>query len=361
MKDVPGKIPFAPIVLLFKMVYKNGGVSFGRIPMLLIYVFRYVLLEPFRLAEIILYHKKIESHVLSEPPIFILGHWRSGTSFFQSLICQDTRMTSSTIFRSLFPDNFYLTESWLKPILTSICKFFNVPYSIQRVPMDLDLPAEVDMTLCSLCSERSYTWGQLFPRRFEKWVDELLILKNKNTADEWLHDYDYFIRKLSYRSKGKRVVVKSPGDTARIGHLLRHYPKASFIYIHRDPFSVFHSNLYFWRILQQQNSLQTISNTEVQDLIVNSYRKIMRSYLNQRDLVPISQLIELRFEEIIKDPLKELSRTYSALNIGTMPEKEITALLLKHQSQKYASYSITAELRDRLNREWDFVFEEWPA
>ena len=86
MKGLPGKIPFAPIGLLFKMIYKNGGISVGRIPMLVIYVFRYVLLEPFRLAEIMLYHKSIESHVLSEPPIFILGHWRSGTSFFQSLV-----------------------------------------------------------------------------------------------------------------------------------------------------------------------------------------------------------------------------------------------------------------------------------
>ena len=104
-----------------------------------------------------------------------------------------------------------------------------------------------------------------------------------------------------------------------------------------------------------------MSNAEIQDLIVNSYRKIMLSYLNQRDLVPTSQLIELRFEEIIKDPVKEISKTYSALGLGTVPEKEIAALLLKQQSLKYATYSITAELRERLKREWDFAFEKWPA
>jgi omega-hydroxy-beta-dihydromenaquinone-9 sulfotransferase len=359
MHRLPVQVPFAPVILLLVMVFKNGGASFSRVPLLLVYMLRFLLLEPFRLVELLVYHKKIKSHVLSKPPIFILGYWRSGTSFLQGLLCQDPTTTSSTIFRSLFPDNFYLTESWLKPVLISICKLFRLPYAIQRTQLDLDLNAEADMALCSLSSERSYTWGQLFPKRFHQWVEDLILLNDERAAEEWLQDYDYFIRKLSFRSKGKRVVVKSPGDTGRVRYLLKRYPDATFIYIHRDPIAVFHSNLFFWKVLLQQNSLQNISDAAVQNLVVQSYKTIVQNYLTQRDLVPESQRLEVHYEEIVKYPVQALTKVYAALKLGTVPEKEIIAFLKNNQHFKPGSYSGTGAVSDLLQKEWSFAFEQW--
>lgn len=359
MIKLPGSFPFAPLVLLIRMAWKNGGISFSRIPLFIAYLFRFLLLEPFRLLELIVYHRKIKSHTLTKPPIFILGYWRSGTSFFQGLLCEDPKLTSSTIFRSLFPDTFLLTERWLKPILNSICKLFRVPYSIQRTKLDLDFCSEADMALMSLSSANSYTWGQLFPKRFNDWLDKSILLKDDIISTEWIDDYDYFIRKISFQSKVKQVIVKSPGDTARVKQLLEKYPDAKFIYIHRDPVGVYNSNLFFWNVLQQENCLQKISSQQIDELIIHSYQQIVQQYLATRNLIPASQLCEVPFEDLIQDPFHEMKKIYTALTLDSFPEKEISALLTDHKPSKTGEYEKSTALRERLKKEWPFAFESF--
>lgn len=361
MNQFPGKFPFSPIILLLKMVRQNGGVSLQRIPVLVIYILRFVLLEPFRLTEIILYHKKIKAHELTQSPIFILGHWRSGTSFLQNVISQDPSVTSSNIYRSLFADMFFLTESWLKPIFNSIVKVLRIPYSLQRIPMDLNLAAEADMALCALCSERSYTWGQLFPRVFEKWVDDIILFKDPELAKQWIEHYDYFIRKLSYQSNGKRVVIKSPGDTGRVSHLIKKYPKASFVYIHREPFSLFYSNLYFWKVILKQVSLQTLSKTDVEALVINSYKKIVSKYLNDRKLIPAGQLIEVQLHDLAKQRHQELNRIFNALGLRMLDEKQIKAVVTAYSIERKSTYEEDRSLQERLRQEWNFAWDAWPT
>jgi len=144
------------------MAAQNSGVSLRRLHIFLVYLFRYLLLEPFRLAEVFLYDGKIRRHELHHSPIFILGHWRSGTSHLQNLLRQDPNTTSATLYTSILADNFYITESWLKPVLNFCAKIFGAKYAMKRTPMDLVIPAELDSGLCAQCSSASYTWGHPF-------------------------------------------------------------------------------------------------------------------------------------------------------------------------------------------------------
>ena len=220
--------------------------------------------KPIRLAEIVFYRKKIQRHRLMEAPLFILGHWRSGTSHLQHLLSQDSAIATNTNYRNLFADNYLFSENWLKPPLNTICKTLKLPYSIQRTIMDLDLPAELDLAVCINCSEYSYSWGHIFPRRFEHWFNRNVLSSSEDKR--WIEDYDFMIRKLSHHSGGKRVIVKSPGDCARVQQLLSRYPAAKFVYIHRDPIAVFHSNRYLWKVVQRENSLQRIDQAEIDRL-----------------------------------------------------------------------------------------------
>jgi len=52
----------------------------------------------------------------------------------------------------------------------------------------------------------------------------------------------YFIRKVQlFRGTEKRLLLKSPVHTARIKLLLKLFPDAQFVYIHRNPYDVFRS------------------------------------------------------------------------------------------------------------------------
>jgi hypothetical protein len=51
----------------------------------------------------------------------------------------------------------------------------------------------------------------------------------------------------------KPLLIKSPVHTARVALLLRLFPRARFVYVHRDPLTVFSSaahmaDTYYWRV-----------------------------------------------------------------------------------------------------------------
>ena len=341
------------------MTVKNGGVSLRCIPLWLVYIVRFIVFEPVRIAERLLYDRAIRCHELP-PPVFVLGHWRSGTSYLQTLLNLDPQFTTSTIYRSLFSDVFLLTQGWLKPLLNSYCRLIGLKYAIQRTTVDLDIPAEADLGLCCLGSPYSYTWGHIFPSRFSQWIDRQVLSVTEQSRTGWLEAYDYYIRKLSYGSQGRGVVVKSPGDTARLSILAQRYPEAKFVVIHRKPEDVFHSNRYLWGIILKKHGLQSLDTKQVDSLIIENYRAVMSHYDNQREAVSAKRLVEVRHDDLCDDPLGELGKIYAQLGLGSLPIDEIRHFIQHQTEYKVQNYTTSTKIQDRLSREWsglDRLFE----
>ena len=62
---------------------------------------------PFRLYEKLMINRKFKSIDIENDPIFIIGHWRSGTTHLHNLLCQDPQMGYATTFQSVFPDTLF--------------------------------------------------------------------------------------------------------------------------------------------------------------------------------------------------------------------------------------------------------------
>ena len=347
-----GYWPFRPLFILLLMTWKNGGVSVRRGLLWVAYLVRFTILEPVRLLEYFLFDTAIRAHQLSAPPVFILGHWRSGTSYLQTLLFVDPQHTTSTIFRSLFSDVFYLSERWLKPLLGLLSRVLGVRYSIQRSVMDFDLPAEGDLGICCLSSPYSYTWGHVFPRRFGQWMQEMVYAPTDEAAAGWSAAYDYFIRKLSLGAQGKRVVLKSPGDTARLSGLLRLFPEAKFVYIHRSPEDVFHSNRYLWRVILKDHGLQTLGPEAVDSYILEHYAAVQSRYRAQRGEIPPRQLVEIDYAALRRDPIATLSKVYAQLDLGEVPIQALKQFQQQQSAYQGQTYDTSPELAERLRQAW---------
>ena len=353
-------IPFYPLAMLISMTLKCGGFSIKKLPLYFLFILRYILLEPFRLLEILLYHKKIEKQQLDQGPIFILGHWRSGTSHLQNMLNKDPNSTTTSLYGLLLADNSMLTEFWLKPILNFSLKILNVNYTLQRTQMDLNIVGELDSGLCSSSSFYGYTWAHIFPRRFREIMDHLVFDIEPDVSQYWLNDLDFQIKKLSYRNKNRQVIVKSPGDTARVRLLLQKYPKAKFIYIDRDPYEVFRSTQYLWSVIQKQNSFQIISKDDIDQAIIETYKKLILAYRDQKDLVPTNQLIEISMTDLQRSPLECLKLVYGRLELGPLPINELKEYLDNIETYTPIEHSLSSEQKELLKREWDFAFEDSP-
>jgi omega-hydroxy-beta-dihydromenaquinone-9 sulfotransferase len=350
--------PFAPLVSLLWAAGHSGGVSLRRLPLWGVYLLRYLLFEPLRLVERLLYDRAIEQHEPDDEPLFILGHWRSGTSHLQTLLYLDPRFTTSTVFRSMFSDVFLLTEGWLAPLLNRLARLARAPFSIQRIPMDVDTPAEADLGLCCLGSRFSYTWGHLFPASFGLWMQERVLAPSPEIVAGWLDAYDWLQRKLSYAAGGKRVVLKSPGDTARVAALACRYPMAKFVFIHRDPVEVFHSNRYLWEVVLKEHGVQTLASDQVDAMIIEHHGRLLDAYTRQRAQLGSDRLVEVRYEDLRDEPVATLEGIYAQLGLGELSAQAVLDFVNTRGAYTAQAYVTSPELRGRLAGEMSAVESE---
>ncbi len=348
-------LPFYPLFIFLFQSVRLGGISWRRIPFFLIYVLRFIVFEPFRLTELILFDFRIRKHVMREDPIFILGHWRSGTSHMQNILNEDPNFSTTNLYRMLFPDHYVLTESWMMPLLNRFAKIFRLKYAFQRSQLDLSLSGELDTALCSFGSTQAYTWAHLFPKRYQHLMQQR-VFTSETELD--LSDYDYLIRKLSWKSKNKRIIVKSPGDTGRIKALLKRYPNASFIYLSRGSYDVYHSSMYLWEAIQRENSLQQLNEEAISNLVKWTFPLLMKNYEEQKSIIPKKHLIELSFEDLHDHTESTIKKVYQELALGDFDAAHFATFLQKNQAHRKAAYPIDSHLLEQLKNDWDPFFLE---
>src|SRR4029079_5529560 len=90
---------------------------------------------------------------VTRAPLFIVGHWRTGTTLLHELLILDPRHTFPTTYQCLTPHHFLLTESVVPRLL-----WFLMP---SRRPMDnmeagWDRPQEDEFALCMLGQPSPY-------------------------------------------------------------------------------------------------------------------------------------------------------------------------------------------------------------
>lgn len=325
-------IPFYPLIIVTIQLLFNKGFHILKIPLILVVYLRYLFLEPFRLVEILFFDRKIRNYPLDKI-IFVTGHWRSGTTFLQHLLSIDKNHTTTSVYHFLFADNFILTEKWLKPPLNFLCRLFKIPYSFQRMPLDLDLPGEMEPAMCGISSMHSYTWGHIFPKKYWYWMNKFIFHLNKKNSEEWLDDYENLIKKFSYASGGKIMIVKSPGDTGRILDLSERFPTAKFIYLSRNKSDVINSTSYFWKVIQKEISFQKINQEEITQIIDSTYDDLIKKFKDQKHKIQ-NRLIEIEFEKLIENPIEEISKIYSIYNLGIPDIQNIERLIEKNNQMR---------------------------
>lgn len=97
--------------------------------------------------------------------------------------------------------------------------------------------------------------------------------------------------------KSKRFLSKSPAHSARIPMLLKLFPNAKFIYIARNPYFIYSSNITHFSSTFETLSFQRISKEELSANVLASYKKIIIDhYEQQKQLIPEGNLLEREFD-----------------------------------------------------------------
>ena len=299
-------------------------------------------------------------------PLFILGHWRSGTTFLQFLLNQDPNLCTQTKYQALLPGAFATTEGTLKPLLSRLFARTKPARDWQRTiskSMNLDTPAEAELALISQVYPHTYHWAHLFPQAWRYYFQKYLLLNGmgEEVYQDWLHTYGQYLHKLYWYHEDGRLLVKNPGDTARIQAILQLFPNARFIFIHRNPYEVYYSNQRLWHNVQQSLALQRLSAAEQQELILEVYKWLHEAYLQQKPLLRHDQLVEISYEDLLSQPEYTLAHAYEQLRLpgfeAALPH--FRRFIQQNLGWNFSHYTYQPEDLALINEHWGFAFDHW--
>lgn len=292
------------------------------------------------------------------PPLFLLGHWRSGTTHLHNLLTVDERFAFPNNYQTFFPATFLTTERVNARILD-----FLIP---KRRPMDniewnMLSPQEDEFALCA-STFKSPCMGWVFPHLRDHY-DKYLTFQDvpQQEITQWQEALMRFLKKLTWKY-GRPLVLKSPPHTCRIKLLLQIFPDAKFVHIHRNPFAVFPSSKRTFEICCELHRLQNPRLEDFDEWILRQYRQMYDVFFAERGLIPKANLHEVCYEELELNPMGEVRGIYEALNL---PDFERVEPALRRYVDSLAGYKknefpeLPAALRSQIATRWRPCFEEW--
>lgn len=312
---------------------------------------------PFNLYERLALRKKLKETELDESPIFILGHWRSGTTHLHNLLAQDENLGYTSTMQSLFPHSF-LTNPLVKLFLKV---FMPKTRPMDNVAIEMDSPQEDELTTANV-SPYSFYNAWMFPRSV--WKDYRRYVRFEGVSEgqkaRWKRQYIYLLKKATLNKAGRRLVLKNPAHTARVSTLVEMFPKAKFIFIYRDPVTVFYSTRRLYLNALPQFAVQTLSDEQMDREIFRIYDDLMKCYFEERALIPEENLIELRFEDLEQNRMGKLAEIYEQFDMpGWEAAREaITSYLGDIKSYKKNVHRYSEEEIRLVKEKWAFAFSE---
>jgi hypothetical protein len=294
---------------------------------------------------------------LAHPPIFIIGHWRTGTTLLHELLILDQRFNYPTTYECLEPNHFLLSEQ----ILTRLFYFLTPSHRpMDNMAAGWNRPQEDEFALCMLGLPSPYL-KIAFPNRPEP-CPESDDLENMppRCRVAWKRGFYRFLQTLTVKDP-RRLVLKSPTHSCRIPTLLEMFPDALFVHIVRDPYVVFPSTVTLWKTLWKVHGLQVPNYADLDEYV---FRKFMHLYerLDQAEKqIDPARYHEVRYEDLVRDPIGEMQKLYTHLRLC---EFEAVKPKLEHYFADQAGYKTnryeqSPELRAGIESRWGEVIRRY--
>ncbi len=268
---------------------------------------------PISTAERVIMEDRLPKTTDLPPPVFILGHWRSGTThLYNTMVKSDGWGYVPPVATGLPWDLFGIAKAF-QPLLERALPEHRY---IDNIPVNPDSPQEDEIAIANM-TDLSFYHGIYFPRAFSTFLGRGLFFDgcSEREVDEWKHRFTYLMRKLTKLQDGRPMLIKNPVYTGRFALLQEMFPGAKFIHIHRNPYEVFLSMRNFYKKLFAEFALQPYDHVDIDETILSVYDRMMSAYEEDAKLIDPERLVEMRYDALDDHPLASIERIYETLNL----------------------------------------------
>ncbi len=248
-------------------------------------------------------------------PVFITGFPRSASTFLHKLLSLDPSIAVPRTWELIYP-----YPSWdrvgaavRKLQVEAELWFFSAlsPNLAKLHGMGADEPQEcIDIT------------AQVF--QSTRYNDQFRVSGYQHWLEKYGHDQAYrfhrrFLQHLDARVSHQRWVLKAPDHLFALGSLLRTYPDAQLIFLHRDPLQVVASAAKLTEAVQRPFTRcrdRFEIGHRVSSGLIRAANCMVDAAGHQRNILNLS------YHEVVAHPMETVARIYERCGLGLSREAE---------------------------------------
>ncbi|MDD6262548.1 MAG: sulfotransferase [Clostridiales bacterium] len=334
----------------------------SKIPMALCITAVSAVMFPVAMLEKLIYDRRIKRSAPIHDPVFIIGHWRSGTTYLQNILSRDPQFAWCD---PVSTTTLSISQLLRKPLTKFESKVLKTARPMDNMIYRIDLPIEDTFGLATI-SPYSIIHMIAFPIYYRQYLPGAFVadLSPKALAS-WKRSYTYLINKLTWFYGGKQLMLKSPDNTAHIRQLLELYPDSSFVNIHRDPYTTVMSTIHMFKRQMDILRLSRLPDGDIdvilEDTIIYIFGRMYRELFELEPELPENRIISIAYEDLTRDPYTCLSDIYSRLELSGYEEAlpRFREYIDAQKGYVKNTFTLNPRLREKINRELGFYFEHY--
>ena len=305
------------------------------------------------------YQKRLANQPLKHDPVFILGHWRSGTTFVHNVLSCDKHFGYNTTYQTVFPHLMMFGQPFFKKNMSWL-----MPSHRPTDNMDLavDLPQEEEFAMTNSMPYTYYNMWYL-PKYWQEYADKYLLFNDINPEElkRFEEEFIKVIKIALWNTDGTQFLSKNPPHTGRVKELIKMFPNAKFIYLMRNPYTVFESTRSFFTNTIKPLKLEDISEEDIVRNILTVYTKLYDKYQSEKHFIPEGNLFEVKFEDFEHDALGMTQKIYTELDIPGWNEAHaaIEQYVNSKKGYKKNKYAYKPETVRLVNENWGRAIDDW--
>jgi omega-hydroxy-beta-dihydromenaquinone-9 sulfotransferase len=340
---------------LLRILRNNGGFDARYTGRVLILFLVSIVMLPFNALEWLLYRRKIAQTKLSDSPLIILGHDRSGTTHLLNLLSLDSQFAYTRPSQMVLPGCCILFDKMMDILL----RFLDYRRPFDNMEVGPGSPQDDEVPLVKLTPHAEYH-KYSFPRHYRFWLDTYVF--NFSSASpqyaQWKKAYLGTLKKAAVLMGKNRSLLKSPATMANLNVVLELFPNAKFIHIKRNPYKVLPSQINLHQTMVFKYALESVDDAQIQEFALYQYEGYMRGYLKHKHLISQNNLIEIHYEDFVQDRLLWLRRIYEQLKLGEFENVRPAVETHLGSVKNYAAHNFTIDpvLKRQIDARLAFAF-----
>ena len=112
-------------LMLIQILRLNLPIPVTKWVLVLLYMAKTISMYPFSLWERVFLKQKIKKSTIEESPVFVIGHYRSGTTYLHKVLTCDKQWGNICTYNFIFPYHQKWLENLLKPFFQKIIRVFS--------------------------------------------------------------------------------------------------------------------------------------------------------------------------------------------------------------------------------------------